>query len=164
MKVNCKECDKEFNKKPSQIAKSKNNFCSRKCVGIHRITKTLLKCDQCGSDIQKKPSDITKSKNGVHFCNKTCSGLYRTGERSGNWKGGSYSYRDAVFKDKEKECEECGYDEYPQVIEVHHIDHDRTNNDVTNLKVLCPTCHRIEHLVKFSSTSDKPVNEDIKID
>lgn len=32
MKVNCKSCEKEFNKLPSEINKTKNNFCSRSCA------------------------------------------------------------------------------------------------------------------------------------
>ena len=32
VEVNCKECDKGFFKKPNQILKTKNNFCSRSCA------------------------------------------------------------------------------------------------------------------------------------
>lgn len=28
---------------------------------------------------------------------------------------------------------------------VHHIDHDRTNNEYDNLELLCKRCHQIEH-------------------
>ena len=28
---------------------------------------------------------------------------------------------------------------------VHHIDHDRTNNEYSNLELLCKRCHQIEH-------------------
>ena len=28
---------------------------------------------------------------------------------------------------------------------VHHIDHDRTNNEVSNFELLCKRCHQIEH-------------------
>jgi len=32
---------------------------------------------------------------------------------------------------------------YPAMLDVHHIDGDRFNNDVRNLAVLCPTCHAL---------------------
>lgn len=41
-------------------------------------------------------------------------------------------------------CEECGNTEWlgqPIKLEVHHIDGDRSNNTLDNLKLLCPNCH-----------------------
>lgn len=43
-------------------------------------------------------------------------------------------------------CEECGWDKrHPTddavLTEVEHIDGDATNNDLPNLKILCPNCH-----------------------
>lgn len=39
-------------------------------------------------------------------------------------------------------CECCGYSE---VLDLHHIDEDRTNNDPENHSVLCPNCHAKIH-------------------
>ena len=39
-------------------------------------------------------------------------------------------------------CERCGATER---IGLHHKDHDRTNNQATNLETLCPACHTREH-------------------
>jgi len=41
-------------------------------------------------------------------------------------------------------CEECGISEWndkPLTLEVDHIDGDGSNNELTNLKILCPNCH-----------------------
>ena len=158
MKIDCDNCSVEFDKKPNHVARSKHNFCSRKCFGEFNKITHIVKCDECNSDVEKRQSDITKSnkRNGLLFCNKTCAGLYRRGEQSGNWKGGTQDYRKNALDHYGAVCEECGYQEYAQVIEVHHRDHDRENNDLKNLQVLCPTCHRIEHLVKFKHNRDKP--------
>lgn len=43
------------------------------------------------------------------------------------------------------ECERCGWDEDIIILEIHHIDRNRTNNDKSNLELLCPNCHRLEH-------------------
>lgn len=43
-------------------------------------------------------------------------------------------------------CECCGQEEWlnkPIPLEVHHIDGDRLNNDLTNLQLLCPNCHAL---------------------
>lgn len=42
------------------------------------------------------------------------------------------------------QCEKCKNSEWlnePIKLEVHHIDGDRTNNELNNLQLLCPTCH-----------------------
>jgi hypothetical protein len=41
-------------------------------------------------------------------------------------------------------CEICTLTEWlnnPITLEVHHVDGERTNNDITNLQLLCPNCH-----------------------
>jgi len=41
-------------------------------------------------------------------------------------------------------CELCGLDTWrdqPILLELHHIDGDRTNNQESNLELLCPNCH-----------------------
>ena len=39
-------------------------------------------------------------------------------------------------------CVMCGFG-IPAVLEVAHLDQDRGNNDVGNLAVLCPNCHKM---------------------
>jgi len=45
-------------------------------------------------------------------------------------------YSDRLF------CALCGFG-IPEVLEVAHLDGSRQNNDVTNLVLLCPTCHKM---------------------
>lgn len=43
-------------------------------------------------------------------------------------------------------CEQCGTDQWlgnPMPLEVHHIDGDSLNNEMDNLKLLCPNCHAL---------------------
>lgn len=44
-----------------------------------------------------------------------------------------------------KQCEICGYDRHPELLQVHHKDRNRRNNREDNLIVLCPNCHHEDH-------------------
>lgn len=44
-------------------------------------------------------------------------------------------------------CERC-QQQFKEELHIHHVDEDRRNNDISNLKVLCNSCHHIEHIVK----------------
>lgn len=45
---------------------------------------------------------------------------------------------------KEEKCERCGLSEWmgqPIPLELHHIDFNHYNNDLSNLQILCSNCH-----------------------
>ncbi|MBP7316103.1 MAG: HNH endonuclease [Chitinophagaceae bacterium] len=45
---------------------------------------------------------------------------------------------------KKNKCENCGISEWDGKslqMELHHIDGDRTNHKLKNLRILCPNCH-----------------------
>lgn len=47
---------------------------------------------------------------------------------------------------KEYKCERCNNTEWmgqPIPLELHHKDHDHFNNELSNLEVDCPTCHKL---------------------
>jgi len=52
------------------------------------------------------------------------------------------NYRKIAFEKYEPICAHCGFG-IPSVLEVAHIDGDRLNNDVSNLVILCPNCHKM---------------------
>lgn len=68
----------------------------------------------------------------------------RQGERNPNFRHGKYvnerSYRRLVDLSR---CSDC--DATDGVMDVHHVDGDHLNNDITNLEVLCHTCHGKRH-------------------
>lgn len=39
-------------------------------------------------------------------------------------------------------CQLC---EWKGVCDIHHLDKDRKNNDISNLQIICPNCHRNIH-------------------
>ena len=45
-------------------------------------------------------------------------------------------------------CEECGFkDNF--ILDFHHIDKDRKNNNRDNIAYLCPNCHARHHRIKL---------------
>jgi hypothetical protein len=53
-------------------------------------------------------------------------------------------YKDRLF------CAHCGFG-IPAVLEVAHLDCDRQHNDISNLVLLCPTCHKMLDLDLIST-------------
>jgi len=53
-----------------------------------------------------------------------------------------------LIKERGHQCQECDITEWrgeQLILELHHIDGNRTNNDPLNLKLLCCNCHSITH-------------------
>jgi len=58
---------------------------------------------------------------------------------------GESSYRRLALLEYGYKCQKCGYEANKAAIEVHHKDHNRENNTIENLEVLCANCHAIHH-------------------
>lgn len=142
MEVNCSCCNKVINKKPSHIKKYKNLYCSKECRGIGWSKTVTVDCACCGISMNRKPHEVTASKTGRLFCSKSCSAKVSNADRGGY---GVTQYRVQAFKELPHECDICSYSKVPGVLQVHHKDRDRSNNDITNLQILCPTCHAVDH-------------------
>jgi 5-methylcytosine-specific restriction endonuclease McrA len=72
---------------------------------------------------------------------------------------------------KEKKCECCKLDEWmekPIPLELHHIDGNRFNNKLDNLRILCSNCHMQEHnysnVKKSNKLKSKIKTEKIKVE
>ncbi len=51
---------------------------------------------------------------------------------------------EAIAHLRGRKCESCGLESWlnkPIILEVHHIDGDNDNNELSNLQLLCPNCH-----------------------
>jgi hypothetical protein len=55
------------------------------------------------------------------------------------------NYRKLAFANYPPICAYCGFG-IPEVLEVAHLDGDRNNNDLENLVILCPNCHKLHDL------------------
>ena len=63
---------------------------------------------------------------------------------------GRVNYRKLAFAHYDPLCAHCGFG-VPAVLEVAHIDGNRQNNEIANLVILCPNCHKMLDLDLISN-------------
>lgn len=160
VRVKCSVCGKEFDRelKSYNINKKRgqNIYCSKECQMAQQKTGQLVHCAYCNKSIYATKHRIEKSKSGLIFCSHSCNASYfnpitKKKEDSG-------TYRERAFKTYEHKCAICGWSGDERVLEVHHIDENRDNNDLDNLIILCPMCHRYLTLHIYSLEELKKIN------
>jgi len=154
----CKVCGKKYKVQRPRVGKS--SYCSYNCAHKGYINKKQYTCLQCGKVFLHYPSE-----SGRKFCNKECKYKYLTGEHNTAWKGGlSFIEYPKGWNDKLKElvrtkfgnkCYLCGVpqQECLRKLDVHHIDGNKHNLELTNLVPLCQKCH--------GELSNKPTREEL---
>lgn len=116
-----------------------NNNISTEHFKTSKYLTVTKNCPICN----KQFTTINDSKEKT-TCSKSCANTYfRSGKNHPNWKDEGTNYRSKV---ELVECIRCGFNAYTKILQVHHIDRNRNNNSLSNLEVLCPNCHCIEHL------------------
>jgi hypothetical protein len=104
--------------------KNRQKYCSDKCRNAFNAYKWCLKVDRFekpgvgsgGNQLAENNHQFT-GKSGVGGCKKAKKLLPNI-------------------------CNRCGTTEY---LVAHHIDENRTNNDISNFEILCKKCHQIHH-------------------
>lgn len=141
--TSCSVCKKAIYRRPFQIQENKKGvFCSNACYGFS--CRREKPCDVC-----KKP--ILAGLNR-RTCSKSCSNKSRKGIRYGLERPydkvkDQRTIKKKILDMRGAECERCKFN-IVEVLQVHHKDRKRNNNKSSNLEILCPNCHSIEHYVK----------------
>lgn len=151
---NCATCNKEFEARAAEVKRGNGHFCSLQCFASRArpAKKPNTICSWCGASFYKKESAKRAVKHGHYFCGRPCKEAAQSDPSFGispphyGTGGGAYDYRSRALEAHGSVCSGCGYDRYPEVLHVHHINKNRQNNELSNLAVLCPTCHREVHV------------------
>lgn len=154
VRVNCRSCGKPTSwVREDHFKKRKKGFyCSLKCVGEANKRGRMLPCSQCGVHIYRRYSASKSSKSGLFFCSRSCRSTHFnpilfSGPKSTRWKGG-VRYRRRALDHYGRQCSNVRcpiikpIDE--RLLDVDHIDGNRSNNCLTNLQVLCVFCHAVK--------------------
>lgn len=140
---NCLICDKSFTHISSRANKAK--YCSRSCYYKSQSIKAETKnspfkievsCHHC----EKK--FYSYSYHSRKYCSRAC--VSKENKKTFSPKFTTVR-RQMQRRSMIQKCNRCGFDSHPNILGVHHRDHDRNNNDISNLEVLCANCHSIEH-------------------
>ncbi len=132
IEMTCKTCQKTFKRHRLHVIKS-GGFCSRSC---HQRDP----CQLCGKIILGRQ---TFQSGDRKYCSRSCSAFVNRTMKSKVFyvvKGFARSIKDhgKIL------CNRCKIDDI-NVLIVHHIDENRSNNEMNNLEVLCANCHHKHH-------------------
>ena len=150
-RVICNNCNISFLKQIRFI--KENNYCCKECSWLGNTSETItVICSFCGIEFEKKKYKLKGSKSGYYFCCRECK---NNALKKENWNNETYnyapdhygnsngkgSYRRIAMEYYDNKCEKCGYNDHIEILQVHHIDSNRENNNIENLIILCPNCH-----------------------
>lgn len=122
-------------------------------LGLKRIAprnKKIRYCSRCGKEL--------KHEIRTNYCSAACKSKHNHCEWIALWKGGKIgnhteqipgAIRRYLHEKYGGACEECGWNKTNistgrVPLTVHHIDGNSSNNDESNLQLLCPNCHSLK--------------------
>ena len=130
--VQCVECGHEYSVTPNTIL-----YKNHPPMACFNCSHPVVTCDFCGKEFRKNRSEVTKTSKSycsIHCRNQALNDAKR--------RPSINNYRAVAFANYEHKCAVCGWDEDEDILEVHHIDENRRHNELENLIILCPICHR----------------------
>ena len=150
----CLICGDPLYRRPVEIQENKGRvFCSAACYGLACRKETP--CVVCGRSILASAHKKT--------CSRVCANKHRAGikyklneprkDKVKNERG----LKIRLLNERGYTCERCGFDKY-EILQVHHKDRNRDNNELINLELICPNCHAGEHYLENSWLNDSRYN------
>ncbi len=120
-----------------------------------------MQCRKCGKEITKHKFCSSECRNSWYFNEYRLAKGIKVGTGSGALPGeANHRYKNGIgivvnganrlMKIAIRYCQMCGKDLLESTHYewcVHHVDHDRTNNEIENLQLLCKSCHQKHHEV-----------------
>ena len=154
MEFKCEICDNLFEARRYDYENRRKVTCSDDCLqklrklkGLKNKTGKEYVCDlpSCGKIIYRRVWQIKQKdqKSGYFFCSKPhqVKARYELSDfKSGKQTAYRLEYRNFALHHYGKKCSNCEQSE-EALLDVHHIDGNRKNNNAENLIVLCVLCH-----------------------
>ena len=119
-------------------------------------------CKNCGKELNERHKI---------YCDNKCQKEFEYRQYIQRWKDGLESgmrgdyqlsghIRRYLFEKYDNKCSSCGWSELnlwtnTLPLEVHHLDGDYTNNEETNLTLLCPNCHSLTETYKNANVNGR---------
>jgi len=120
---------------------STSHFSIEKSLAKRRKYPLVTKnCPVCNKEFQARIGEPKEKRT----CSYSCSNIHFAEKRAKTEE--LKSYRTICFRFYEEKCSVCPFD---KVIEVHHLDENRENNEIKNLIPLCPNHHRMIHVPEY---------------
>jgi len=141
----CTVCKNPIYRRPVEIKRNKGRvFCSQHCYGFS--CRREIPCIVCGKLIL---SGLNKNT-----CSRSCANKHRVGirykiNRPKDKVRTQRALKLKLLNIKGRKCERCDYNKY-EILQVHHEDRNRNNNNLDNLELICPNCHFEEHYLEKS--------------
>lgn len=153
---NCDGCQTVYNADTRYLNRGQGRYCTASCGIRHKHSLRPKPADNavcawCGLFFYRSPSKLLAAKSGLVFCSRQHKD---EAQRLGGLaeimpahygKASILDYRVIAKRHYPMVCVACGYDKYPEILEVNHKDCNRSNNEPDNLEFLCPTCHEEFH-------------------
>lgn len=143
----CKQCRVKFNIRISAKKQGKGKFCSLSCATTYRnVTNNPAKLESVRRKISENHADVSGKNNPMHD---------KRGEKAPSYVDGRSKYKGETYRkialaNLKHECKQCS-ESNMDVVEVHHIDGNKRNNELYNLEFLCGDCHRTKHIYQRDS-------------
>lgn len=147
----CFICDNLVYRRPILLQQSGGRaFCSNSCYGI--ACRREIACVICGK--------LIPAHKHAKTCSRSCSNKNRAGitYKNNSPKDKVKSQRALKMRLLEIKGKKCGRCEYAksEILQIHHKDRNRSNNEISNLELICPNCHYEEHFLEKSWLRDIP--------
>jgi hypothetical protein len=159
--VPCAQCGNILRRTNSALKKAKNSFCSRNCKKLfyYRTGRKQVKCEYCEAPLTRLASYNNRRRDKHNFCNMHCVGKWNAW-KDGHSRGYHYKQYKPLMNTLEQKCSVCGDTEK---LCCHHIDEDYENNELSNLAIMCASCHSKHHWITrpVRKMGDKNKRDDI---
>lgn len=144
--LRCNDCSNEWSTRAQNamfVGKGLTQHQCPNCKNNNERNGQFFECAYCGKQIYRSKKDIEENKSGFYYCCREHGNIHKNllRQQNGEWED-STNYRLKAFAAYEHKCACCGWQEDERILEVHHIDSNRQHNNIENLIILCPNCHR----------------------